>query len=79
MRIVSVKDKYTTFHDIDCGAVFKYNDNHYMKLRYEYMEDLPQYESGASPTVVCLKDGSLACFAETTPIEVVEAELRVKE
>lgn len=79
MLIASVKNNYTTLHDIDCGTVFKCNDNYYMKLRYRDTEDLPQYESGASPTVVCLKDGDLACFAETMPIEVVNAELRVKE
>lgn len=79
MKITSIKDNCITLHDIDCGAVFKYNDKYYMKLRYEYTEDLPQYENGASPTVVCLEDGNLVCFAETAPIEVIDAELRVKE
>ena len=79
MRIVSVKDEYTTLYDIDCGTVFKYNNEYYMKLRYESTADLPKYKNCASPTVVCLEDGSLACFAETLPVEVVDAELRVKE
>lgn len=79
MRIVSVNDKRILFCDAEEGTVFKYNSNYYMKLRYESDEDLPQYESGAAPTVVSLEDGSLACFVETTLVEVIDAELRIKE
>lgn len=79
MQIVFVKDEYITLYDINCGVVFKYNDKYYMKLRYESTADLPKYKSCASPTVVCLEDGNLVCFAETLPVEIVDAELRVKE
>ena len=79
MRITVISDKRIPMCDVDCGAVFKYNNNHYMKLRYEEREDLPCYGSGAVPTVVCLEDGSLACFVDTTLVEVIGAELRVKE
>lgn len=79
MRIITVDDSRIPFCDARGGAVIKYNGSYYMKLGYEYEEDLPQYESGATPTVVNLEDGSLACFVKTTLVEVVEAELRIKE
>ena len=79
MRIITVSKEETSLYCVGYGAVFRYNDSHYMKLKYETTEDLPHYENGASPTAVCLEDGSLVCFAETTPVEVMGAELRVKE
>lgn len=79
MRITAIDNRRISMCEVDCGAVFKYNNTYYMKLRYEDREDLPCYESGAVPTVVCLEDGSLACFVDTTLVEVVSAELRVKE
>ena len=79
MRIITANDKQIPFCDVKNGAVFKYNNEYYMKLRYDHREDLPQYEFGSTPTVVCLEDGSLACFVETTFVEVVDAELKIKE
>lgn len=79
MRITTIGDKRIPFSHVKNGAVFKYNNEYYMKLRYYHIEDLPQYKFGSTPTVVCLEDGSLACFVETTLVEVVNAELRVKE
>lgn len=79
MRIITSNDKQVPFSDVKNGAVFKYNNEYYMKLRYDYSEDLPQYESGIVPTVVSLDNGRLACFVETILVEVVDAELRIKE
>jgi hypothetical protein len=80
MQITTVdKEKEISLHCIDYGAVFKYYNEYYIKLKYADTSNLPRYESGAYPTVVCLEDGSLTCFAETTLVEVVDAELRVKE
>ena len=79
MRITTIGDKRVPFSHIKNGAVFKYNNEYYMKLRYDYSEDLPQYESGIVPTVVSLDDGRLACFVETILVEVVDAELKIKE
>lgn len=79
MRIVSIKDKRILFCDVKGGAMFKYGSSYYMKLGYEYDEDLPQYASGATPNIVNLEDGSLACFSDATLVEVVDAELRIKE
>lgn len=79
MRITTIGDKRVPFSHVKNGAVFKYNNEYYMKLRYDYSEDLPQYESGIVPTVVCLEDGSLACFVKTALVEVVDVELKIKE
>lgn len=79
MRITTIGDKRVHFSDVKNGAVFKYNNEYYIKLRYDHSEDLPQYEFGSIPTVVGLDDGRLACFIDTTLVEVVDAELRVKE
>lgn len=79
MRIIISNDKQIPFCDVENGAVFKYNNNYYIKLRYGYSEDLPQYETGITPTVVGLDDGRLACFDESTLVKMVDAELRVKE
>lgn len=79
MRVITIDKEETLLHNVDCGGIFKYNNEYYMKLRYESTEDLPKYRNCASPTVVCLEDGSLAYFAETLHVEVVDAELRVKE
>lgn len=57
MRITTIGDKRIPFSHVKNGAVFKYNNEYYMKLRYDYSEDLPQYESGIVPTVVSLDDG----------------------
>lgn len=79
MRITIIDGKQVPFSDVKSGAVFKYNNEYYMKLRYDHIEDLPQYESGIVPTVISLDDGRLACFVETTLVEVVDAELKIKE
>ena len=79
MRIITSNDKQIPFCDVKNGAVFKYNNDYYIKLRYNYSEDLPQYESGIAPTVVGLDDGRLACFEESTLVKMVDAELRIKE
>lgn len=79
MHIIISNDKQIPFCDVKNGAVFKYNNNYYMKLRYDHSEDLPQYNFGSTPTVVGLDDGRLACFVDTTLVEVVDAELKVKE
>ena len=79
MRIITSNDKQIPFCDVKNGAVFKYNNEYYMKLRYDHREDLPQYEFGSTPTVVSLDDGRLACLVESTLVKVVDAELRVKE
>lgn len=79
MRITTIGDKRIPFSHVKNGAVFKYNNEYYMKLRYDDSEDLPQYESGIVPTVVSLDDGRLVCFVETILVEVVDAELRIKE
>lgn len=79
MRITTVNDRQIPFSDVENGAVFKHNDEYYIKLRYGHSEDLPQYKFGSIPTVVCLEDGSLACFVETTLVEIVDAELKIKE
>lgn len=79
MRITTVNDKRIPLQDVRDGAILKYNNDYYMKLEYQYAEYFPQYDNGERPTVVDLKDGSLACFIDTTLVEVVDAELRIKE
>lgn len=79
MHITIADKEETSLNYIDAGAVFKCNGEYYMKLRYESTDDLPQYDTGACPTAICLEDGTLVCLAETTPVESVDAELRVKE
>lgn len=79
MRIITSNDKQVPFSDVKNGAVFKHNNNYYIKLQYNHSEDLPQYQFGSTPTVVGLDDGRLACFVESTLVKVVDAELRVKE
>lgn len=78
MKITTVNDKRIPLQDVRDGAIFKYNSNYYMKLEWEYAEYFPQYDNGERPTVVNLEDGSLACLVDTTLVEVVDAELKVK-
>lgn len=78
MRITTVNDKRIPLQDVRDGTIFKYNSNYYMKLEWEYAEYFPQYDNGERPTVVNLEDGSLACLVDTTLVEVVDAELRIK-
>ena len=79
MRIIAVNGKQIPFSDVKNGAVFKYNNEYYIKLRYNRSEDLPQYKFGSTHTVVGLDDGRLACLVESTLVKVVDAELRGKE
>lgn len=79
MRITIIDGKQVPFSDVKNCVVFKYNNNYYIKLRCDHIEDLPRDEFGSTPTVVCLEDGSLACFVKTTLVEVVDAELKIKE
>lgn len=74
MKIVDQTTKMTTFESLSVGSVFRRRGILYMKTLLVFDDD-----NTILANAVDLKDGDWACFDCKDDVEVINAELTVKE
>lgn len=79
MEVINTMIKYenktmTRFEELICGSVFRTKNNYYMKT-----DSIDGNGVQLDVNAVSLDDGALIYFASYTDVEVIDAELIIKD